>query len=804
MKLKKITIENFRGFSGRHEFDFEEKALIMLTAPNGNGKTSLLDAIEWCLTGNIKRIQDVYQRRNTNATERKENRSAVLKNENHLTDKTEVILEIKNDTEEYTIRRVQSKDTLEDKGKVYVNQLSGEQAEEKLESMTDLKNFYKYHFCDMQKTFNFLTKSRDDMEVEFADFSSDYSEAENVVHNLELYIKDLETYIENSNQEKAKVEKDIKNCEEAIEKYKSSAEILPYNSQILFAGEQTDIKNMTLEQLQEQLQALYRCGYTHAYELLGQKQNSASAEKIRKELEVIKKELSEQEDHIKETLKKEANKAEVRTAAEREYKKYSDMKLTKESLAGNREELFKLNHDNFTQDYWKESSERLEELQKAQKTLQKELKTLNKGNEILDILTSITNGKESLTAYRKEMQKHGDGITVQCPVCGSEQFGIIDEHEITKQAQEYQAEHKELIEQKKKDEEKLKKDVQKIEEERLSKAEAVLREAVENAKEKFESLISLYNATKVYFDSLQTLQKVDKDIFSSEKMLIMSTVDEEIKHTDEKILSQEKIAELDTEVQKILQNVNYSDKEELSPESLLEEVGRRAENAPENVAYDEKLLFGKISSVRSYISNTEYVQATQKHADAKKKTAQIEGDIVGWNKLIDKANKRKNKIATAKDELKEEEYNQVGPYLFKFFCKLSRDVRIGGMDIKFTDGKKVALLNDKNSSLLNIFSDGQLSVFMLSYFLGNIFRLKDVEKMPIYFIDDITSCMDDINMLAFIDLLKYQLLDSGSAMKQIFFATCDNRIEDLLEYKIKNCGIAYKKLDAKAFQQSRV
>ncbi|MBQ2450568.1 MAG: hypothetical protein II273_03215 [Lachnospiraceae bacterium] len=92
------------------------------------------------------------------------------------------------------------------------------------------------------------------------------------------------------------------------------------------------------------------------------------------------------------------------------------------------------------------------------------------------------------------------------------------------------------------------------------------------------------------------------------------------------------------------------------------------------------------------------------------------------------------------------------------------------MDIKFTDGKKVALLNDKNSSLLNIFSDGQLSVFMLSYFLGNIFRLKDVEKMPIYFIDDITSCMDDINMLAFIDLLKYQLLDSGSAMKQIFFA----------------------------------
>lgn len=39
--------------------------------------------------------------------------------------------------------------------------------------------------------------------------------------------------------------------------------------------------------------------------------------------------------------------------------------------------------------------------------------------------------------------------------------------------------------------------------------------------------------------------------------------------------------------------------------------------------------------------------------------------------------------------------------------------------------------------------------------------------MKIFFIDDLTACMDDVNMLAFIDLLKYQL-SSKETMEQLF------------------------------------
>lgn len=43
----------------------------------------------------------------------------------------------------------------------------------------------------------------------------------------------------------------------------------------------------------------------------------------------------------------------------------------------------------------------------------------------------------------------------------------------------------------------------------------------------------------------------------------------------------------------------------------------------------------------------------------------------------------------------------------------------------------------------------------------------DREKMKVYFIDDLTACMDDVNMLAFMDLLKYQM-SSKATMEQLF------------------------------------
>lgn len=102
-------------------------------------------------------------------------------------------------------------------------------------------------------------------------------------------------------------------------------------------------------------------------------------------------------------------------------------------------------------------------------------------------------------------------------------------------------------------------------------------------------------------------------------------------------------------------------------------------------------------------------------------------------------------------------------------------------------------MTDNGKNIVNILSNGQISVFMLAHFFASINVRNDREKMKIYFIDDLTACMDDVNMLAFMDLLKYQM-SSKATMEQLFFATCDNRISNLLKYKLDGRGIEFCEL----------
>lgn len=58
MRIVGIEAENFKLFADKfdHIQDVENDDLVILNGPNGYGKTSVFDIIEFCLTGEIKRI----------------------------------------------------------------------------------------------------------------------------------------------------------------------------------------------------------------------------------------------------------------------------------------------------------------------------------------------------------------------------------------------------------------------------------------------------------------------------------------------------------------------------------------------------------------------------------------------------------------------------------------------------------------------------------------------------------------------------------------------------------------------------
>jgi len=54
MLIKKVKIENFGWFVGKHELDFstnDKKKLNVIIGPNGSGKTQLFNLMSWCLYG---------------------------------------------------------------------------------------------------------------------------------------------------------------------------------------------------------------------------------------------------------------------------------------------------------------------------------------------------------------------------------------------------------------------------------------------------------------------------------------------------------------------------------------------------------------------------------------------------------------------------------------------------------------------------------------------------------------------------------------------------------------------------------
>ena len=82
--------------------------------------------------------------------------------------------------------------------------------------------------------------------------------------------------------------------------------------------------------------------------------------------------------------------------------------------------LFQIENKKFNKEFWEETEENLKELKKTKEKINNEIQILSRGDEILDILTTLTTKKAGLINYRLKMKQKNPEEIVLCPVCGSE------------------------------------------------------------------------------------------------------------------------------------------------------------------------------------------------------------------------------------------------------------------------------------------------------------------------------------------------------------------------------------------------
>ncbi|MEB8736442.1 MULTISPECIES: AAA family ATPase [Bacillus cereus group] len=103
MFIRKIILDNFRIFRGKHEFDFSNKKVIVVEGPNGHGKSTIFDSINWVISGKISRYTGSSEHQQFNY---------IINSDACLHDVNEASVEISfNNEEELTIKRTIKKNS---------------------------------------------------------------------------------------------------------------------------------------------------------------------------------------------------------------------------------------------------------------------------------------------------------------------------------------------------------------------------------------------------------------------------------------------------------------------------------------------------------------------------------------------------------------------------------------------------------------------------------------------------------------------------------------------------------------------
>lgn len=792
MIIRRICMKNFRGFREK-TIDFQDKPVVLLSAANGIGKTTTVDAIEWCLTGNIGRLKTAFEHRSTNDMERRKNSNGILKNRNAgKNEKVRVTLTLFDEGKERILCREQKKDELDPESSVLTMDGSKEEAEAFFREYVG-ESFYNFHFCDIQKSFSVQSTKRKDLNAFFSEFITNYDAQKQIAANLDIFAEDVDRYIED--KEKQKVHPAvIEGLTKQIEEAHQTASQIPYPAIRFYPDEKMDVAGLNRDALLAQKDALRNCGYRMAQEFL----DKLAKNDARKSQLAALKELVSYWQTRGASIQRALNAGfpgsmDAITEREKKLKALKKLALSKETILQDSEAVLALGNAGFTRSDFEADQKQILEKEKTVGDLSDEIDLLTKNNQMLKLLSSLTGKKQVVMEYRDNVL--AENGAVRCPVCGSESFASIETAAILQEAEEYIRRNGEAVRAKITDLTSLTAQIDALYQEIILRVENTVAAEEGKLAAEIRELNDLRDEVQPYFDAAGRLPLASMKLAVEE--LTAEKTAELLAAAEASVLSGSEEQNAAAAYQQILTVLGYRFEGETVQQTHAK-VKKLVAGAyvVSNFTYD--LLVSKLNAIDSILANQMLLNRKQELEECCRKNRTLDEEIQKLNDLRNTANDRADQIRDTVERLSKDEYEKVGPALGKFYNKLARFNAADGICIKL-ENEGISLVDNKGKNIVNVLSNGQISVFMLAYFFAGINVRNDHEKMKIYFIDDLTACMDDVNMLAFMDLLKYQM-SSKATMEQLFFITCDDRISNLLKYKITGRGIDLRELGEEDFK----
>lgn len=795
MRISRIRMQNFRCFKDTI-IDFKNSSFVLLTAPNGCGKTSVIDAIEWVLTGNIKRLQQPYKFRSTNKIERNKNNKGIIKYK-QADDNEEVIVTIWIQKENNTIElcRKQKKDQLDYKDAIFT--LDGDtKAAEKFTKDINGESFYNFHFCDIHKAFNLQNLKENDLSEMFDDFITNYDYPIKVADNLHVFVNDTERYIEDKRTTQDKLKKELDVLSQQIEELRGKVEITEYPQVIFFQGEELNISNLSKDDMEEAYKRLRNFGYIVAKNHI---QKIIENTRLCKEESIINQIISEYQ-----KSETEINKAfelgfyqndDVINTLRNKKTDLNELEISKGNIKRVAPQIIDLNNLMFTNEYFNQSIGLIDERETVKQELDSDIEQLSKNNRLLKLMADLVAEKDLLIQSRNK-EKEEKGI-VRCPVCGSESYSNLNDIMVLREAENYIDENNKKVLEKTRESNKINDEIKEAYNILISAANSVIEGEKKKLDAKIKELEDIKEKSSECIKDVKKLvvldNRINMEIFHIEKIYSLLS---EIKRDK---LSEKALRDAESTYDSILKVLGY-ERGDVTVDQMLERVNGFIEGEDEVIDFSLGVYISKINSLECNINNEKLIEKKETFAKVKKEDESLEKEINNLIELKRKAEERAEQIENMVIDLKQEEYKNIGPVLEKYYKKLSRVDTVGKVEVN-QDDKGVMLLDEKGKNVVNILSSGQISVFMLAYFFAGINARNDNEDFKVYFMDDLTACMDDINILTFLDMVKYQM-ESKKEIEQLFFVTCNEKIRKLVLYKLQGKQIEVREIVEKHFQEN--